>query len=775
MLFTFYSFKGGVGRTFILTNVAAILARWGHSVLCVDWDLEAPGMHHYFARWVTRDLGRGVVEWISEFAAGAPMSWRDCTVRLKLPELPGRIDFLPAGRFDETYPQRMQEISWETLYAERDLGRYLEDFRKEVLAEYDFVLVDSRTGITDIGGICTAQLPDILVLCLTANNQSLLGVLDVARRAAAARNRMPYGRGGFLALPVLCRFDASEEYHRAAHWRRRVSDELEVLYQHWAPASVTPLDLVERTTVPYVPIWSFGEELPALSERASDPLLITASLETITAMLVHRLGKIPVLLSGRESYLAAAQTAAARTGADVPVIQEPAVPDLASLTVTLRGPGWSADLAVHAPVDKARPAEAFDVALTDDTTGPRIRITALVGYSEATNRVPSGWYRWHVKTYRCESAGDADALLSHLRQQASDVRQVNAGLGSAGTAVLPPWALAPIFVVRGDRPADVLNVTAPTELGGTRPAAQPASWLHYPAWVPERCVLVLSPLVEPVPWAVSRRFPGTEHLPDFVDLAAGLDALHRTGLVHGDITPRNVGRYVTADGSGFVLVNADAVSWVQPPPTSVRGTMPFMYAGIQLSSGTRPLDAGVLWAQDRFGFALVVLTALAGLEWVETVLLQAVDGRRPADDPRAVSAALAEHWPDGDDRRWQPLIEVLADGFSHAVEAPDWSAAKWVRQLLDAERACVVTPPMPDPGVPRGRVDRYAGGLERIRVNALSVPAARPDLARRGYEAVQRQANAVAARAAVHSALIWAALPVVVVVVVLIGALGLGK
>lgn len=47
---TFYSYKGGTGRTMALANVACLLAeRVGtqQSVLVVDWDLEAPGLHRF--------------------------------------------------------------------------------------------------------------------------------------------------------------------------------------------------------------------------------------------------------------------------------------------------------------------------------------------------------------------------------------------------------------------------------------------------------------------------------------------------------------------------------------------------------------------------------------------------------------------------------------------------------------------------------------------------------------------------------------------------------
>jgi MinD-like ATPase involved in chromosome partitioning or flagellar assembly len=58
MIVTFYSYKGGVGRSFCLANIGTLLANWGYQVLCVDWDLEAPGLHHYFQQGSGQDLGR---------------------------------------------------------------------------------------------------------------------------------------------------------------------------------------------------------------------------------------------------------------------------------------------------------------------------------------------------------------------------------------------------------------------------------------------------------------------------------------------------------------------------------------------------------------------------------------------------------------------------------------------------------------------------------------------------------------------------------------------
>jgi len=57
---TFYSYKGGTGRSMALANVAWILASNGKRVLAIDWDLEAPGLHRYFTPFLL-EIGRAHV------------------------------------------------------------------------------------------------------------------------------------------------------------------------------------------------------------------------------------------------------------------------------------------------------------------------------------------------------------------------------------------------------------------------------------------------------------------------------------------------------------------------------------------------------------------------------------------------------------------------------------------------------------------------------------------------------------------------------------------
>ena len=71
---TFYSYKGGTGRTMALANVAWILASNGKRVLAVDWDLESPGLHKFFHPFLdesTVSATPGVIEIINDYASAA--------------------------------------------------------------------------------------------------------------------------------------------------------------------------------------------------------------------------------------------------------------------------------------------------------------------------------------------------------------------------------------------------------------------------------------------------------------------------------------------------------------------------------------------------------------------------------------------------------------------------------------------------------------------------------------------------------------------------------
>jgi MinD-like ATPase involved in chromosome partitioning or flagellar assembly len=329
---TFYSYKGGVGRSFVLANIAVLLARWGHRVLCVDWDLEAPGLHEYFRPMTTAPPAGGVVDLVGDFLAGRTRP-ADHAIRLSSA---GELDFLAAGREGVDYIRQVQEIDWQVLY-EMGFGEYLERCREQWIADYDYVLLDSRTGVSDIGGICTAHLPDRLVVLFTANKQSIRGAVDIARRANAARDRMPYDRAQLTVLPVLSRFDTREEYDRSEDWRRICSKETETLFHNWLHQTVETELIFRHLTLPYVSYWSFGEQLPVRSEANPSADQIGFALETVAAVIAQHFDRTDLLAENRDAYVAAARSGNREFVHDVRVSTRRSTLDLADELISELG------------------------------------------------------------------------------------------------------------------------------------------------------------------------------------------------------------------------------------------------------------------------------------------------------------------------------------------------------------------------------------------------------------------------------------------------------
>lgn len=199
---TFYSYKGGVGRTQALVNVAASLVREGKRVLLVDFDLEAPGLDAI--RGLKFEAGPGIVELIQEYlATGVSPDIQGFVREAKFVEtkarkysfepprspFPGALWVLPSGdrREEARYKRHLATINFAQLYGERDGFLLFEDIRCQWRdrLQVDYVLIDSRTGHTDVGGICVRQLPDHVVLMFYPNEQNLLGIVSVAEEARA--------------------------------------------------------------------------------------------------------------------------------------------------------------------------------------------------------------------------------------------------------------------------------------------------------------------------------------------------------------------------------------------------------------------------------------------------------------------------------------------------------------------------------------------------------------------------------------------------------------
>ena len=101
---TFYSFKGGVGRTMALANVGLELARRGRRVLLVDFDLEAPGLDT-FDLLKPPSATHGIVDFVATYReTGSAPDITDFVYRPQIPmEGVGSVWVMPTGKQDEHY------------------------------------------------------------------------------------------------------------------------------------------------------------------------------------------------------------------------------------------------------------------------------------------------------------------------------------------------------------------------------------------------------------------------------------------------------------------------------------------------------------------------------------------------------------------------------------------------------------------------------------------------------------------------------------------------
>ncbi len=186
---SFYSYKGGMGRTTTLATFAAYFAKKGKKIVILDFDFEAPGFMNYF------DINpenmvkiNGVAEYIFDKKFDDTVHIQDYLYNVsKQYTDTGEIYVMPAGNLIDL------EIKENT---KTNLSQYLEalsrlDFSNtEVITEEisnifneineyiapDIILIDSRTGFSDIFGITSFVLSDISVGFFGINNQTIPGL-----------------------------------------------------------------------------------------------------------------------------------------------------------------------------------------------------------------------------------------------------------------------------------------------------------------------------------------------------------------------------------------------------------------------------------------------------------------------------------------------------------------------------------------------------------------------------------------------------------------------
>ncbi|MGB1206990.1 MAG: KGGVGR-motif variant AAA ATPase, partial [Chitinophagales bacterium] len=225
MIVAFYSYKGGVGRSQLCANIAAYYCfKKGKKVLLWDWDFEAPGLHYFFGKKTDELTQKGTLEMLEDYTSmmrtRTNISEDDYTFLDKKniislqkgePENKdiGQIGLIAGGDYNNNFTFRVNHFDWYEFYELLDGKVYIESVKKWAKGlGYDYILIDSRTGINDYSGICNLQLPDANVVVMAANQQNIQGCKRIVGQIIKAEYTTQGYREPYV-LPILSRINVN--------------------------------------------------------------------------------------------------------------------------------------------------------------------------------------------------------------------------------------------------------------------------------------------------------------------------------------------------------------------------------------------------------------------------------------------------------------------------------------------------------------------------------------------------------------------------------------
>jgi hypothetical protein len=277
-IITFYSFKGGVGRSMAVANMGRLLARdyadKDRETLLIDWDLEAPGLHRYFP--LVKCSNKGLIDYFQDLIAALNAPGKlygalhgEDRARVLDNALPFRkyvvetgaehLTLMTAGPTDPDsqgeYQRKVAGFDWLSLFYRYPLA--IRAFREMLKAKFQYTLIDSRTGISDTAGVCTAILPDRLVAMFGPNkqNESILGVVE----AAIEFRRMSDDDRPLIVLPVASRFDTADLAGFHISRKTFLSEFSRMFTRLYALKSCDMVEYFEQVLLLYVPYYSNRE------------------------------------------------------------------------------------------------------------------------------------------------------------------------------------------------------------------------------------------------------------------------------------------------------------------------------------------------------------------------------------------------------------------------------------------------------------------------------------------------------------------------------------
>lgn len=250
---SFFSYKGGVGRSTLVAVLASRLVREGRHVVIVDLDLEAPGQSSIFGQ----APAEGVVDYLLEAALGAAeLSGipRDVTAdRIGGgARTVGSLRLVPAGGAGWSLLEKLARLDYLSAGdgsrspVAAGLRALLKAIRKLDPAP-DYILLDARSGLHDLGGLSLHALAHVDVLVMRDDAQSREGMAIALR---ALWQRTPPEELRVLVVEGMARPSPTE----AAAATGKLRDDLHPVFAETVYSTLDAPPQPEDTEVPHDPL-----------------------------------------------------------------------------------------------------------------------------------------------------------------------------------------------------------------------------------------------------------------------------------------------------------------------------------------------------------------------------------------------------------------------------------------------------------------------------------------------------------------------------------------
>ncbi len=171
-IISFYSYKGGAGRTVALIQTANLLASKGKKVALIDMDIEAPSFNEIFSDDIQTE--NGLVNYLYNKSYNLEKIEVSSIVSKLSSNTKGEVYIVPAGDINKKYVKMLEALNEKRISE----NKYIENLINELNNKYgiEYVLIDSRTGINNWGALSIGEIADEVMLFAYPNRENVQGI-----------------------------------------------------------------------------------------------------------------------------------------------------------------------------------------------------------------------------------------------------------------------------------------------------------------------------------------------------------------------------------------------------------------------------------------------------------------------------------------------------------------------------------------------------------------------------------------------------------------------